>query len=731
MMLRQLTTYLVTGLAAAAAGCSGSSGASSGTSNPAEGTYAGTITDANGSAISGARVAIDGIEARNVTGADGSFYVSDDDLSTATLAASFGPGIAGATTVEISVLAPGFDPEVGLLSVSPGERVNVDLVENVLDPEVTISQPSGDQTFVVDESCIDHAVEIEGFATLGAPDNFQMDLVLVIDRSGSTANPAFDVDDDEEVDTVLEAEVAAARCFVEGLDFSVTRVCIMSFSDEADTVVEFTSDLDELGAGLDTIVSPGGGTNYDAAFQGCEAALADLEAEDDAEAVDAELNEEELSTPFRTVVFLSDGITTAHGVPRDTSDSNLTQSTDDRHAAIDAASSLGDATNAQLFAYSFIPQNDANRKRTTLSHCVASCGGGKYQDLTDIRQLEESLCGVPLVSVLSVALKNVTIDSETVAAALNADGSFAASVPVAIAPEAVVGEANDEGVILNLIQVTVQAFSGAQARSANTTVAVRLLPLTTRNAMNNSELLTAQAAEAAVSDVSTLSSSTGRAINRNANLYDELVGTSAQFEDAIELYGVETFTATDPVEINATVTLDVIYKNACYASDVGYIIVDPNDRPNNPVQALRTIPLSQALFNTSNVGAGCGGSTLPDGTARFTFTVPSGSEIAFFLIPNRTLAEYQTRPNHWLKPLLTLPRLNPGKFDQVLEFRTVAGRTEPGASTTIDAAGPGMIFAFEDLAISRRNSDEDFDDLILYVNTETSGVLAESFCEDE
>ena len=93
---------------------------------------------------------------------------------------------------------------------------------------------------------------------IGSREKFRLDLVLVIDRSGSTWKPAFDIDGDLEDDSIPEVEVAAMRCFVNGLDPDTTRVSLISFEDEVFEIVAFTNDFDAIDAGLDQILDDGG-----------------------------------------------------------------------------------------------------------------------------------------------------------------------------------------------------------------------------------------------------------------------------------------------------------------------------------------------------------------------------------------------------------------------------------------------------------------------------------------
>ncbi|MBI4601179.1 MAG: VWA domain-containing protein [Planctomycetes bacterium] len=258
-------------VAGSAAGCSGGGGGSGGGSRLADGVYRGVIADEDGDPVEGARVSIDGIEAQAVTGSNGVFVITDPDLAAASIASHDGARVAGSSVdVEISVLAPGFEPRVASLTVAEGALANLDLVRLGLEPQVTIASPAPRQTFVLPSDCDGHVVTLEGLAALGSRDSFRLDVVLVADSSGSTGDPAFDVDGDGAVDTVLEAEVAALRCFAGGLDEATTRVVAVQFNDSASTVIEFTGDVEAVIGALDGDGPPGGGTNFEAALRAAE-----------------------------------------------------------------------------------------------------------------------------------------------------------------------------------------------------------------------------------------------------------------------------------------------------------------------------------------------------------------------------------------------------------------------------------------------------------------------------
>jgi hypothetical protein len=104
-------------------------------------------------------------------------------------------------------------------------------------------------------------------STIGIPP--RIDFYLVIDSSGSTAHSSgADASGNGRIDTILAAELAAARAFVDAVDLANNRVAIVEFDDGGRLVVPLTQQRDRLLDGLTLLrnVGPGGGTNYGAAF---------------------------------------------------------------------------------------------------------------------------------------------------------------------------------------------------------------------------------------------------------------------------------------------------------------------------------------------------------------------------------------------------------------------------------------------------------------------------------
>lgn len=191
----------------------------------------------------------------------------------------------------------------------------------------------------------------------------------------------------------------------------------------------------------------------------------------------------------------------------------------------------------------------------------------------------------------------------------------------------------------------------------------------------------------------------------------------SEYEDAVELRGVDTFQVVDSLGLGGgvTVQVDFVFKQACYESDVGYLVIDPADPPRSAGNALAHATADNILFNSGDIGHGdCNVGTIEVGTAEFHVDLQDGQVLVFFILPDRTLAQYKANPKGKLKPLFTMPSLNPGDFDQVLSFRSLKGRTAPGSADAVVTGGPLSVIAFEDLSIAD-GSDQDFTDVVFTV----------------
>ena len=137
--------------------------------------------------------------------------------------------------------------------------------------ELLVSTPAGDDA--VDRALFEpecHAAyRLSGIAsTIGIPP--RLDFYLVIDRSGSTGDHSgVDLDGDGLQDSILEAEVEAARAFVDAVNLTNNRVSLISFHSTSFVQTQLGSDRAALQAGLDAILTlgPAEDTNFGAAVR--------------------------------------------------------------------------------------------------------------------------------------------------------------------------------------------------------------------------------------------------------------------------------------------------------------------------------------------------------------------------------------------------------------------------------------------------------------------------------
>jgi hypothetical protein len=97
----------------------------------------------------------------------------------------------------------------------------------------------------------------------------ESDVVIVIDTSGSAGSSSgADVDGDGVNDSILAAEVYAAKALLDFLNPETTRVAIVDFSSNAYVVQTLTDNFEEASQSLDQLLSAGasGGTNFSSAM---------------------------------------------------------------------------------------------------------------------------------------------------------------------------------------------------------------------------------------------------------------------------------------------------------------------------------------------------------------------------------------------------------------------------------------------------------------------------------
>ncbi len=170
------------------------------------------------------------------------FFVDDvffdqDTTSPFEADVTVGPGVDG-STVRLRAVA------VDTLGQT-GDSATVEIIrrDDAVPPTVALTAPAAGSAISVGES----------------------DVMLVIDRSGSTSTSSgSDIDGDLTLDSILEAEIFAAKALLDILNPDTTRVGVVSFGNSANLLRGLTSDFGLVRDALDAILTtgPGGSTNF-------------------------------------------------------------------------------------------------------------------------------------------------------------------------------------------------------------------------------------------------------------------------------------------------------------------------------------------------------------------------------------------------------------------------------------------------------------------------------------
>jgi hypothetical protein len=293
---------------------------------------------------------------------------------------------------------------------------------------------------------------VRGAARSGSGEPVDFDVLIAIDVSHSTRYPSgIDVDGDEEVgfdphdelvapgtypadmvcsdaeDTILAAEIQAARYLVEVLSAGRTRVGVVAFSGEVDpdtgaqlsrdqqdawVEIPLTDDYDAVYRTLEEIQKrgPHGATNYAAAVQLSVVELAGLPG----------AKSEKRPGTKKVVLFLTDGVPTfpfGKGIVADPEDTEV---------AINAA---------RLARKAGITINTYALGRHALAQPVAviemaRLTVGTYTPVRNPGDIVSFLQGVSFANIDDVVITNLTTSEISYDVQLSPDGSFSAFVPV-------------------------------------------------------------------------------------------------------------------------------------------------------------------------------------------------------------------------------------------------------------------------------------------------------------
>lgn len=276
------------------------------------------------------------------------------------------------------------------------------------------------------------ALRIAGAELDGALQQF--DVIVAIDTSASTRAPAgADIDEDGEIgrmrfshilpflprfltlasndpgDSILAAEVAAARTLLDQLDTDTTRVGVVAFAGDdysmephARTVVPLTSDYELVTRSLDELLEagPSGMTNIPHAI---EVAAGELDTREDA---------------HKIVLMMTDGRPTLP-IPDAPSENGL--------IALAAASrAADDKIRIDTFAIGRIANTDS-----AIVEEMAMVTGGLFTPVRHPKDLVATFRGIRLAQVESLELRNLTTGGRAEDTYLGADGTFSGILQLA------------------------------------------------------------------------------------------------------------------------------------------------------------------------------------------------------------------------------------------------------------------------------------------------------------
>jgi hypothetical protein len=297
-----------------------------------------------------------------------------------------------------------------------------------------------------------HQAPIRGNAVADGERPVDFDVMLVIDVSGSTRNASgADVDGDGEVgfnpnfelvtpgtyppdmvstdpgDTILAAEVAAAKALLATLAPGRIRVGIISFSGEMNSLtgqrerydqqdawleVPLSADLDQARTALDNILlrGPHGGTNFAAGLRLAVTELAGLSG----------ARSQPRPGAKQVILFLTDGLPTFPIGSGSVADAG------DTEAALNAAR-LAHKAGITVNTYALGPSALTNPIAATE---VARITLGTFLPVQKPGDIISFLQGVSFANIEDVVFTNLTTREVSTDVRLSPDGSFSGFVPV-------------------------------------------------------------------------------------------------------------------------------------------------------------------------------------------------------------------------------------------------------------------------------------------------------------
>jgi von Willebrand factor type A domain len=286
---------------------------------------------------------------------------------------------------------------------------------------------------------------VAGRAIAPVGDFRRLDVVFVIDTSFSTVDPSgsdingngvvgkatpgslgslFGLGEVDPGDSILAAEVASARHFLDRLDPRNTRVGIVTFAGEpvgdgfstrvlnaAVTAVPLTTEYDEVHAGLDQILrqGPAGSTHMAAGVDQATVELLGLRG--------ARSRPDPRSE--KIVIFLTDGQPTLP-YPSYNESGNV--------QAVLRAAERSHRAGVRVYSFGIGPEALAGPIAIVR---LAEITGGVFTPVRDPASLLDVVEEIDFANIESLTVRNATLDQPAFEVSLNADGSWGSLVPLA------------------------------------------------------------------------------------------------------------------------------------------------------------------------------------------------------------------------------------------------------------------------------------------------------------
>ncbi len=626
----------------------------------------GTVVDDNDVALAGVRVTGGGVEAQDLSDKEGKFTISSP--------------FEFENNVVLTASNPGYDSYFSGAAETPNEVVRsaksalkIRMTRQSRPGILSILNPAENTTVGLDDNCTAE-VDINGVVNFKERKNFLIDVIFLIDASGSTESLV------QGNQTVFDIELKAVKKFLKKFNHKVTRVGVVRFATEAVTMKSLTSDLDSVGEIIDEMKAEGpeplgqsqSGTNF---YNAVSKALNEFENSPfTIQSSDADVSV--TLEPQKLVVMVSDGIPTLPEKP------GISQQVEDLDAALNAAI---EAKDQGVIVYTYAVGLDEEDKRMSALPAISDITEGKYFEVTNMKNLEFVMPEQSLVGMGTLYIKNLTNNS-TVEVTPNSEGLFSSTIPVSYGPQT----------------IKIVAFDFHDFDSISKEIQIEGI-LTSESGDEPWGL-----SDTSITSASDIKTPSGESINDD-DLYNLFIAEKAEYPDITETIGTEIFIVPGTPGEDVTVSGSLIFKHACYVNDIGYLVVDPLDPVGTTTQAFEDATEDNVLINTSAIGRSCNAIYSNPGEAEvsFSFTVTGGSNLVFFMIPNGTLSEAQSGNK---QVLYTVSSLNPGGFDQVLSYYSANGRRNAGT--------PHCILSFEDISLIYK-SDSDYGDIVFNIE----GVL--------